>query len=172
MRILLPYIVDYEDHDDLNEFNFAGILALIETATLLEELRLEFDEESIEAIPPNFLRFLNIPNLRVLVLRLARFSDPDCLVEFLKKHAGTFRRLSFYRVSLLTGSWETVFLGMRVFLDLDELCLTKDFKLDEEANGYIVDGGEDLNDRLNDLLRTSFNARLTSFPLIYSGQTV
>jgi hypothetical protein len=36
---------------------------------------------------------------------------------------------------------------MRVFLDLDELCLTKDFKLDEEANGYILDGGEYLNDR-------------------------
>jgi hypothetical protein len=91
VRILLPYIVDYEDDDDLNEFNFAGILALIETATLLEELRLEFDEDSIEAIPPNFLGFLNIPNLRVLVLRSARFSDPDCLVEFLKKHACTFR---------------------------------------------------------------------------------
>lgn len=39
VRILLLYIVDYEDHDDLNKFNFAGILALIETATLLEELK-------------------------------------------------------------------------------------------------------------------------------------
>lgn len=56
--------------------------------------------------------------------------------------------MSFYRVSLLTGSWETVFLGMREFLDLDKLCLTKDFKLDGEANRYIVDGGEDINNKL------------------------
>ena len=50
MRILLLYIVDYEDHDDLKKSNFDGILALIETATLLEELRLEFNEDRIEVI--------------------------------------------------------------------------------------------------------------------------
>lgn len=37
---------------------------------------------------------------------------------------------------------------MREFLDLDKLCLTKDFKLDGEANRYIVDGGEDINNKL------------------------
>jgi hypothetical protein len=55
LKILLLGIVYHQNGHDEYELNLARILALIQVAPLLEELRLEFDQYPYKALPPSFL---------------------------------------------------------------------------------------------------------------------
>ena len=131
LEILLPFIVNDEDDGYSYDINYAGISALIQSAPLLEELRLEFDMDSSEPLPSNFLGSLKLLSLRTLTLKSAEFEDPLCLIGFLSKHAISLKEVYFRTLTLQTGSWETVFIGMRDALTLDSISMAGDFRLEE-----------------------------------------
>jgi hypothetical protein len=54
LKMLLPWIVHDEDGGYTNELNCAGILALIQSAPLLEELRLRVDMHGSEPLAPDY----------------------------------------------------------------------------------------------------------------------
>ena len=99
--MLLPMAV--HDEDVGRELNCVGISALIQSAPLLQELRLEFDMINNQ-LPANFLESVKLPRLRTLGFDSALFQDPLCLIKFLTKHATTLKRVDFGSLYLETGS--------------------------------------------------------------------
>jgi hypothetical protein len=69
------------------------MLALIQSALLLKELRLEFDIRSNDGLPSSFLRPLQISRLQILRLSTVLFQEPFCLVKFFSKHRATLKRV-------------------------------------------------------------------------------
>jgi hypothetical protein len=94
---LLPMVVHHEDGSfaQTHELNWAGISALIQSAPLLEELRLGFNMSSHNALPSSFLRPLQISRLQILRLSTVLFQEPFCLVKFLSKHGAILKRVEF-----------------------------------------------------------------------------
>lgn len=82
----------------------------------------------------NLLGSLKLPHLQTLGLGWAKFQDPSCLVDFLSNYAITLKRVELGYLELQTGSWETVFIGMRDNLTLHSISLSGQFmKSDEEG---------------------------------------
>lgn len=131
LNILLPGFLDTED-----ELNLSGISALIHSAPLLEELRLEFDTHSAKTLAPSFLASLKCPRLRTFELSWAVIRDPLCLVQFLVKHAASLKSVDFTTLTIRTGSWQTVFIGMRDSLTLESISMQGEFRQDEFPGIY------------------------------------
>jgi hypothetical protein len=151
VQMLLPWIVYDEDigRED-QDLNCAGISALIRSAPLVEELRLEFDRYGAKPLPPNFLGSLKLPSLRALALESAVFEDSLCLIKFLSKHAISLKEVDFGTLTLQTGSWETVFIGMRDALTLHSISMVGEFRVDEWTEitpEWREHGRQVLNDR-------------------------
>jgi hypothetical protein len=125
LEILLPMVVHHEDNGftQMRELNYEGLSALIQSAPLLEELRLAFDMPSQNTVPSCFVDSLQIPNLHTLRLATVRFQDPSCLIRFCREHAATLKRVEFSELCLQTGSWESVFTGLRDALQLESVIL-------------------------------------------------
>lgn len=125
LEILLPMVVHHEDNGFLQtlELNHAGISVFIQSAPLLEELRLVFDISSQHALPSSFVDSLQIPNLHTLRLAAVLFQDPSCLVRFCSRHSATLKMVEFSELCLQTGSWETVYIGLRDILMLESVIL-------------------------------------------------
>jgi hypothetical protein len=81
--MLLPFIVNDEDSRYNYDLNYAGISTLIQLAPLLKELRLEFNMDSSEPLPPNFLGSFKLLSLQTLTLKSAESEDPLSLIRFL-----------------------------------------------------------------------------------------
>jgi hypothetical protein len=96
LKILLPHA-----------FNYSGMLALIHSAPLLEELELKSDTFGGETLCDDLFRSLMLPNLQSLTLDSLILQSPIGLVEFFRKYASTLRRVDFGKLVLETGSWES-----------------------------------------------------------------
>jgi hypothetical protein len=102
LEMLLLFIIYNKDYS--YDLNFAEILALIQLALLLKELRIEFDIDNSKPLPLNFLGSLKLLSLQTLTLNLAEFEDPFCLIKFLSKHAISLKEVYFRTLTLQTGS--------------------------------------------------------------------
>ena len=113
LKIVLPWLIqgDYQS-------NFGGLSALIQSASLLEELWLTFDNINVYPLQHDFLNTLELSYLKTLALHSISFQDPPTLLSFLGRLAGTLKSLTCFHLSLKHGSWETVFLGLRDILTL------------------------------------------------------
>jgi hypothetical protein len=102
LEALLPMVVHHKNGGfaQTHELNWAGVPALIQSAPLLEELRLEFDISTHDALPSSFLRRLQISRLQILQLSTVLFQEPFCLVKFLSKHRATLKRVEFEELYL------------------------------------------------------------------------
>jgi hypothetical protein len=96
--MLLLFIIYNEDYS--YNLNFAKILALIQLALLLEELKIEFNIDSNKPLPPNFLGSLKLSSLQTLTLNLAEFEDPFCLIKFFSKYAIFLKGVYFKTLTL------------------------------------------------------------------------
>ncbi|KAH8799043.1 hypothetical protein F5884DRAFT_869553 [Xylogone sp. PMI_703] len=57
--------------------------------------------------------------LRAISLNALEIQNPLYLLNFIRRHALTLKNIALSEISLEEGSWETVIVGMREFLDLD-----------------------------------------------------
>jgi hypothetical protein len=114
----------FTEEDD-EEFNTAGMLALIKSAPLLEELEMDFP--GIGILQSNFLASLEAPKLRGFKLFSAFIEDAASMVRLFEKHAATLRRLEFRSLSLQCGTMETICFGIREFLILESISFEGEF---------------------------------------------
>ena len=120
LALKLPWVVYDKSGGPNHDLNCAGISALIQSAPLLEELRLGVDMYGSEPLPADLLESLKLPRLRTLGLHSVLFQDPVCLIDFLSKHAATLKRVELWALNL-QAFWESVFIGMRDILTLDSI---------------------------------------------------
>jgi hypothetical protein len=99
------------------------VLALLKSAPLLQELELEFDMPSSDAISIYFLETLTLPNLRVVSFDCTCFPSPRVLRQFFQKYKRTLTGVSLDRVALEIGSWEQVVIRMREYLRLSTVSI-------------------------------------------------
>lgn len=116
LKIALPMIGE-DGH--VHRLNFRGLSTFIQSAVSLEELWLSFCEmEDTSPVPSQFLRSLEIPHLRALVLNFAMVKA-SALLTFLRRHATTLKSIELSCIDLRRGSWEALCLGMREILTLE-----------------------------------------------------
>jgi hypothetical protein len=116
LKIALPMIGE-DGH--VHRLNFRGLSTFIQSAVSLEELWLSFYEiEDTSPVPSQFLRSLNIPYLRTLVLNSVMVKA-SALLTFLRRHAATLKSIELSCIDLRRGSWEALCLRMRDILTLE-----------------------------------------------------
>jgi hypothetical protein len=139
----------------VHRLNFHGLSALIRSAVLLEELWLSFSvTEDTSPVPSRFLRSLDIPHLRVLVLNGAMITTA-ALVMFLGKHATTLKAVQLHSIDLRYGSWEALCSRMRDTLTLESCCINGfgmyDPEIRHELAGQFLRNIEEFVQRKGDL---------------------